>query len=65
MLLKAASVPPVTAGAVTFAGFQLPDPIQILTSIWFAVLIAHKLWKWRIEAQQHKSGKVLKDDDDE
>ena len=65
VLGKMASAPPVAASAASIAGISLPDPIQVLTGIWFAVLIAHKIWKWRKEAEQYRNGQEAKDDESE
>lgn len=56
LIKAAASAPPVTAGTAMLAGFGLPYVVQILTAVWFAVLIAHKVWKWRIEIRHYENG---------
>lgn len=63
MITKAAACgPPVALGAATIAGcFPMPGPIEILTGLWFIVLIAHKIWKWRIEAKQYREGVAVRE----
>lgn len=61
----AASAPPVTVGTAQLAGFSFPLLINVLTAGWFVVLIAHKLWKWRIEARLARQGRLLLQEDDD
>lgn len=62
MITKAAaSRPPVALGSVTITGFPMPGPIEILTGLWFIVLIAHQIWKWCVEAKQYREGFAVRE----